>query len=257
VFSVLKIVFLGAAAALGMTSGIAVSWLIATAVIVGIVTIFLARVLQHRSSADPEPAPFTIRDIASFVRADYAGTVFLLAAVFGLPLVVLARLGAEAAAVYGVVWQIAYAFYLVVNGMGQSLVAHVAAEPHRLEQARRSMIHKAMVLLLPAVLLCAVIARPLLSLFGSHYADEGSLLLVLLALSAIPNVITWSTVWAARVRRDGRVLFGLPAAITTTVIAASWFLMPVMGVVATGVAWLGAQTFAAAGVLLVRARRNR
>jgi O-antigen/teichoic acid export membrane protein len=260
VFSVLKIVFLGAAAALGMWSGLAVSWVAATAVIVLIVTVYLARVLPRAGDRDEntgqEPAAVTVRDVASFVRADYAGTVFLLAAVFGLPLAVLARLGPEAAAVYGIAWQIAYALYLVVNGMGQSLVAHVAADPHRLEAARRGMVHKAMALLVPAVLVIAVAAHPVLSLFGPGYADEGSLLLVLLVLSAIPNVITWSTVWAARVRRDGRVLFGLPAAITTAVIAGSWFLMPVMGVVGAGVAWLGAQGVAAAGVLLVRALKR-
>jgi O-antigen/teichoic acid export membrane protein len=264
VFSVLKIVFLGGAAALGMASGLAVSWVAATGVIVLIVTIYLMRVLPRSAEAevdaevdaDPAPAAVTVRDVASFVRADYAGTVFLLAAVFGLPLVVLARLGPEAAAVYSITWQIAYALYLVVNGMGQSLVAHVAADPDRLKSACRSMIFKAMALLVPAVLVIAAGAYPLLSLFGSHYADEGSLLLALLALSAIPNVVTWSTVWSARVRRDGRVLFGLPAAITTAVIAGSWYLMPVMGVVGTGVAWLGAQSVAAAGVLVVRALRT-
>jgi O-antigen/teichoic acid export membrane protein len=256
VFSVLKIVFLGGAAALGMWVGIAFAWVVATAVIVLLVSIYLARVLPRSAGAETVSPTVTVRDVASFVRADYAGTVLLLAAVFGLPLAVLARLGPEAAAVYGIAWQIAYALYLVVNGMGQSLVAHVAADPHKLEAARRSMVHKAMALLVPAVLVIAVGAYPLLSLFGAHYADEGSLLLVLLVLSAIPNVITWSTVWAARVRRDGRVLFGLPAAITTAVIVGSWFLMPVMGVVGTGVAWLGAQSIAAAGVLLVRAGRR-
>jgi O-antigen/teichoic acid export membrane protein len=257
VFSVLKIVLLGGAAILGMSSGIAVSWVAATGVIVLIVTVYLVRVLPRRIESEPAPTAVSVRDIASFVRSDYLGVVFLLAAVFGLPLFVLARLGPEAAAVYGVVWQIAYAFYLVVNGMGQSLVAHVAAEPHRLDAACRGMITKAMTLLVPAVLGCAVLAHPVLSLFGTMYADEGSLLLALLALSAIPNVITSAAVWAARVRRDGRVLFGLPAAITTAVIAGSWYLMPVMGVLGTGVAWLGAQTVAAAGVLLVRASRAR
>ncbi|MHA6621044.1 lipopolysaccharide biosynthesis protein [Pseudonocardia sp. DLS-67] len=258
VFSVLKIVFLGGAAALGMWSGLAVSWVAATAVIVLIVTVYLARVLPRAGDQDagPAPAAVTVRDVASFVRADYAGTVFLLAAVFGLPLAVLARLGPEAAAVYGIAWQIAYALYLVVNGMGQSLVAHVAADPAKLESARRSMIHKALALLVPAVLVISAAAHPLLSLFGPAYAAEGSVLLVLLVLSAIPNVVTWSTVWAARVRRDGRVLFGLPAAITTAVIAGSWILMPVLGVVGTGVAWLGAQSVAAAGVLLVRAAKR-
>jgi len=262
VFSVLKIVFLGGSAALGMWSGIAVSWVVATAVIVLLVSIYLMRVLPRSPDSDAdvdqdgEAPAVTVRDVASFVRGDYVGTVLLLAAVFGLPLVVLARLGPEAAAVYGIAWQIAYALYLVVNGMGQSLVAHLAADPQKVEAARRSMVHKAMALLVPAVVVIAAAAYPLLSLFGAHYADEGSLLLVLLVLSAIPNVITWSTVWAARVRRDGRVLFGLPAAITTTVIAGSWFLMPVMGVLGTGVAWLGAQSVAAAGVLLVRAARR-
>jgi O-antigen/teichoic acid export membrane protein len=247
-FSILKIVFLGGAAVLGMWSGIALSWLAATAVTVLLITLWLARALPRATPG--EPAPYTLGDVACFVRADYAGTVFLLAAVFGLPLVVFARLGAEAAAVYGVVWQIAYAFYLVVNGMGQSMVAHVAADPQRLDAARRGMMTKALALLVPAVLVTAVVAHPLLSLFGSVYADDGALLLVLLALSAIPNAITWSAVWVARVRRDGRVLFGVPAAVTTAVIAGSWFLMPVMGVLGTGVAWLGAQSLAAAAVLV-------
>jgi O-antigen/teichoic acid export membrane protein len=261
VFSVLKIVLLGGAAALGMSSGIAVSWIAATGVVVVLVTVYLVRVLPRpdaESGAGPAGGTsVSVRDIASFVRSDYVGVVFLQAAVFGLPLLVLARLGPEVAAVYGVVWQIAYALYLVVNGMGQSLVAHVAADPARLEAACRGMVGKAMTLLVPVVLVVAVGAYPLLSLFGSHYADAGSVLLALLALSAIPNVINWSVVWAARVRRDGRVLFGLPAAITTAVIAGSWFLMPVMGVLGTGVAWLGAQSVAAAGVLLVRASRQR
>ncbi|WP_142058361.1 lipopolysaccharide biosynthesis protein [Pseudonocardia kunmingensis] len=257
VFSVLKILFLGGAAVLGMRSGIVVAWVGATALIVLVTTAWLARVLPRRSAADPVPPPFAVRDITSFIRADYAGSVFLQAAVFGLPLVVLARLGPEAAAVYGITWQIAYAFYLVVDGMGQSLVAHIAADPDRLEAARRSMISKAMLLLVPGVLVCAVVAYPVLSLFGPLYADEGGLLLVLLALSAIPNVITWSTVWAARVHRDGRILFWLPAAITTAVFGASWFLMPVLGIIGTGVAWLGVQSVAAAGVLVVSAFRSR
>ncbi|OZM79938.1 hypothetical protein CFP66_23335 [Pseudonocardia sp. MH-G8] len=263
-FSVLKLLFLAGAAALGLWSGIAASWLAGTAVTVLAVTVWLVRVLPRRDVVDRVAAPptsastsaVTVRDVATFVRADYAGIVFLLAAVFGLPLVVLARLGAEAAAVYNVVWPIAYALYLVVNGMGQSLVVHAAAEPDTLEVARRAMVGKALVIVVPAVLACAVLAQPLLSLFGTHYAGTGSLLLVLLALSAIPNSVNWSFVWAARVRGDGRVLFGLPASVTVAVIAGSWVLMPVMGVLATGVAWLAAQSVAAVGVLLVHAHHR-
>lgn len=253
VFSVLKIVLLAAAAAAGLVTGIAVSWVLATVLIVLGVGLYLLRVLPAgRGSGPPERTPVTVRDVARFVRADYAGNVFWLAAVFGLQLVVLARLGAEAAATYGVVWQIAFALYLVANGMGQSLVAHVAADPAGLEAARDGMVSKALTLLVPAVIVLAPCSYLLLSIFGTTYAATGAPLLVLLVVSSVPNVVTAAAVWAARVRRDGRVLFGLPAAISTGVIAGSWVLMPVMGVTGAGVAWLAAQTVAATGVLLLR-----
>jgi O-antigen/teichoic acid export membrane protein len=271
VFSVLKIVLLVAVAGSGVVVGLAWSWVAATAVVVVAISVYLLRVLppaRAGGSAQPgtevqrpevrrpevrRPA-VTAREIAHFVRADYAGTVFWLMALFGLQLVVLARLGPEAAATYNMVWQIGYALYLVVNGMGQSLVAHVAAEPQRLDAARDGMVTKALTLIVPVVIVVSPASYLVLSIFGRSYAEDGAELLVLLLVSAVPNVVTAAAVWAARVRRDTRVLFGLPAAISTTVIAGSWVLMPVMGVLGTGVAWLVAQTVAATGVLLLRAR---
>ena len=253
VFSVLKIVLLAAAAGMGLVVGIALSWVVATALIVVAISVYLLRVLPPRHGGGaPEAPAVTVRDVARFVRADYAGTVFWLAALFGLQLLVLARLGPEAAATYGVVWQIGYALYLVANGMGQSLVAHVAADPSRLDAARDGMVSKALTLIVPVVVVVSPASYLVLSVFGRSYAETGSELLVLLLVSAVPNVVTASAVWSARVRRDGRVLFGLPAGISTVVIAGSWVLMPVMGVVGTGVAWLVAQTVAAAVVLLLR-----
>lgn len=256
VFSVLKIVLLVAAVGTGIVGGIAVSWTVATALVVVGVSVYLLRALPRGGPRTPvEAAPVTARDVARFVRADYAGTVFWQAALFGLPLVVIARLGPEDAATYNVVWQIGYALYLVANGMGQSLVAHVAADPARLDAARDGMVSKALTLIVPTVIVVSPCSYLVLSIFGSTYAEQGSELLVLLLVSAVPNTVTAAAVWAARVRRDGRVLFGLPAAISTVVIAGGWVLMPVMGVLGAGVAWLAAQTVAAAGVLLLRPAR--
>ena len=47
---------------------------------------------------------------------------------------------------------------------------------------------------------CGVLA---LAVAGGLGLWELLVFAALLALSAIPNAITWSTVWAARVRRDG------------------------------------------------------
>ena len=71
------------------------------------------------------------------------------------------------------------------------------------------------------------------------------MLLALVALSAIPNVITQAMVWAARVLRRGRVLVVVPATLTVIVVAGTCVVMPVLGVTSVGVAWLGAQSLVA------------
>jgi O-antigen/teichoic acid export membrane protein len=253
VFSVLKIVLLGVAAVMGMTTGIAVSWVIATAVCVVGVSLWLARAMPPDPAPGTETAPpVSLRDVAGFVRYDYAGNVCWQVAVFGLPLVVLALAGPESAATYGIAWQIAFALYLVVNGMGQSLVAHNATDPAGLRAAVRSMVVKSLTLLLPAVVVIAPGAYLVLWVFGEDYAETGAVLLALLALSAIPNVITQTTVWTARVQGKGRVQVALPAVLSALVIAGTCVLLPILGLTGAGVAWLGAQTLIAAVVLLRR-----
>jgi O-antigen/teichoic acid export membrane protein len=263
VFSVLKIVLLGVAVWMGTTSGIAVSWAVGTVLCVVGGALWLQRAMPP--AHPPAPAAATppgmaagsavsLRDVAGFVRYDYAGNVCWQIAVFGLPLVVLALAGPEAAATYGIAWQIAFALYLVINGMGQSLVAHLAADPTGLDAAVRSMVVKSLTLVVPAVVVIAPGSYLLLSLFGSEYATTGSLLLALLALSAVPNVITQAAVWAARVQRRGAVQIAIPATLAAIVIVGTALLMPSFGVTAAGVAWLGAQTLAAAAILLLRWR---
>jgi trehalose/maltose hydrolase-like predicted phosphorylase len=80
-----------------MATGIAVSWAVGTALVVVAVTAYLLRLLPRNTAATQAVAvPIGVRDVARFAGADYAGTVFWMAAVFGLPVVVLARLGADA-----------------------------------------------------------------------------------------------------------------------------------------------------------------
>jgi O-antigen/teichoic acid export membrane protein len=269
VFSVLKIVLLGVAVWVGTESGIAVSWVVGTVLCVVGGVLWLARAMPpaHPPAHPPIPtgAPVgvvagsavSLRDVAGFVRYDYAGNVCWQIAVFGLPLVVLALAGPEAAATYGIAWQIAFALYLVINGMGQSLVAHLSADPSGLGAAMRGMVVKSLTLVVPAVVVIAPGSYLLLSLFGSEYAATGSLLLALLALSAVPNVITQAAVWAARVQRRGALQIAIPATLAVAVIVGTVLLMPSLGVTGAGVAWLGAQTLAAAAILLVQLRSRR
>ncbi len=256
VFSVLKIALLAVAVtAVVLPGGVAVSWVLATGVIVLVVTVWLfTRGLPGHGLAAPAPAvPVTVGAVARFVRADYTGGILWQAAQFGLPLIVLARVGAEQAAVYGVVWTITQGLYLVAGGMSQSMVAHSATDVDATEAARRQLVRRTLTLVVPAVAVLALGAPWVLALFGPRYAHDGGPVLVLAALSAVPNVVTAAAVAAARVQQRVVVQFGVPSAIATIVIAVSWVLLPSMGITAVGVAWLVAQLAVTAVIALATA----
>jgi O-antigen/teichoic acid export membrane protein len=255
VFALLKIGLLGVAAALVYVGGIAASWVLATVVIVVAVNAWLLlRAIPQRAAGEPAE-PLRLRAIARFVRSDYAGATLWQIAMNGLPALVLARLGAADAAVYGIVWTITISLYLIPAGMAQSMIAHTAADPATAAAARRAMVRRSLTLVVPAALVVAVGSYPVLLLFGEHYAQRGTWALTLAALSALPQVVTASTVAQARVQQRMAVLVAVPGSMSVAVLACSWVLMPRLGITGVALSWLGVQSVAAA-VILVRSRRH-
>jgi hypothetical protein len=101
-----------------------------------------------------------------FVAADWLGSMCLTIVNFGLPLLVFAQLGADSAATFGVAWQLAYALYLVPTGMGQSLVAHSAADPVRHRRGLPQDAHQVAHAGVPAVLVLSAGSWLVLMVFG-------------------------------------------------------------------------------------------
>lgn len=259
VFAMLKIGLLAVATVGVVLPGrVAVSWAAATgaAVLAVSLWLFLRGLPAHaRTTAGigGPAAPTSFRAVVRFVRADYAGGILWQAAQFGLPLLVLGALGTEQAAVYGIAWMMAQALYLVAAGMGQSMVAHTAADVEATDVARRQMVRRTLALVVPAAAVLALGTPWILILFGPRYAADGGPVLVLTALSAIPNVVTAAAVASARVRQRVVVQFGVPSTIAATVIVLTWMLLPRLGITAVGVAWLAAQSAVAAAILLTGA----
>ena len=251
-FSLLKVGFLAAGTMLVFRGVIAVSWVLATAVIVLVVAAFLARVLQPTAATRPPREQIRPRTIAVYVSADWAGGLCTDAVEFGLPLVVLFSLDADSAATFSVVWAIAYAFYLVTHGMSQSMVTHVADRPHETDAAVRTMVTKALTLIVPGVLVAVLGAGLILSIFGRHYAENGTTLLVLCALSAVPNVVVGTAVAVARIQQRPSVIFGIPATVAVIVVPLALVLMPHLGLTGVGIALVAGQTAVASGILLSR-----
>jgi len=255
-FSLLKVGFLVAGTVLVFRGVIAVSWVLATAVIVLVVAAFLARSLRPTAATPPAREQIRPRGIAGYVSADWAGGLCTDAVEFGLPLVVLFSLDADSAATFSVVWAIAYAFYLVTHGMSQSMVTHLADSPEECSAAVRTLVTKALTLIVPGVLVVVMGAGLILSIFGPHYAEGGTTLLVLCALSAVPNVVVGAAVAVARVRQRPSAIFGIPATVAVVVIPLALVLMPHLGLTGVGIALIAGQTAVAAGILLSRWARS-
>jgi O-antigen/teichoic acid export membrane protein/aminoglycoside phosphotransferase (APT) family kinase protein len=255
VFAVLKIALLVAAVATLQEDGVAASWVVATAVVVVATNayLFLRALPAHEIVTRDVAVPLSLAGARQFVVADYAGATFWSAATFGLPMLVIAVVGPVGAGVYGIAWTIAFSLYLVSSSMGQSLVAHLATDPDEAPTARRSMEVRALTLLVPAVAVLALAAPVVLGLFGEDYAQLGTGVLVLAALSSLPNIITTSTVSVARVQRRLPVLVAVPAGISTLTIALSLLLLPRWGVTGVGMAWLVSQTLVAVTIMVLRA----
>ncbi len=249
-FAVLKLVLVIGLAVAAPATGIFLSWTISAAVVVAVTSAYVLfrAVPAHMVERPVEQVP-ALRTMGRFLALDYVASLFLFAAVSGLPLVVIARVGAVDTAGLLLAWTISYSLYLVPLAMGQSLVAHSADPGADLDRDVRSLIAHTMMLVAPAAFLVVVFAPQILALFGPDYVVHDTTLR-LLALSAVPNVLIDLRVSAAQVLQRMRVVVGTRMAQSVLVIGLALYLMDSQGVRGVAAAWLIGQTVVA--VVLAR-----
>lgn len=162
-----------------------------------------------------------------------------------LPIIVVVRLGSTLNAYFYITWMMGSVFFMV----SPSVATAVFAEGVRAGSDLRNEVIKAFriitALLAPAMLIMIVGGRVILGLFGSSYAVAGYGLLVLLVISAIPDAVSnvAVSIWRITLRLGYSAALNLGIMVTTLV--GAWWLMPLLGIVGVGVAWLAAQTLGA------------
>jgi O-antigen/teichoic acid export membrane protein len=158
---------------------------------------------------------------------------------------VVLRLGVTQNAYFYVTEMMGAAFFMV----SPSVASAVFAEGVRARSDLRSLVSKSLrviaVLLAPAVVVMMVAGRFILGLFGASYAAAGYGLLILLAISALPDAVSNVAVVVCRVTERLEYSSALNLAIFIMTLVGAWVLMPPLGIVGVGVAWLAAQTIGA------------
>jgi O-antigen/teichoic acid export membrane protein len=168
-----------------------------------------------------------------------------------LPVLVVLRLGVTLNAYFYITWMMGAAFFMVSPAVAQVVFAEGVREGSNL----RSVVVKALrvigVLLAPAMVVMVVGGKFILGLFGASYAAAGYGLLILLAISALPDAVSNVAVAVLRVTQRLRYSAALNLGILMMTLVGAWVLMPPLGIAGVGVAWLGAQTIGAIASLPV------
>ena len=203
----------------------------------------------HVSRTSSSVQPVVPRQIAAFASFDYVVALVGTGLISVLPLLVLETSGAATAAYFTLAWSISYSLYLVSRSMATSLLVEGAGDASRLgEYSWRAFLHTSWILV-PLVAGTVLLAPVLMRMFGAEYAAEGSTVLRLLALSALPSavIVVYSAV--ERVRRRMLRLVLVTLAINATALILVWVLLQTHGLLGLGLAWLTTQTVAAAVLL--------
>ena len=250
--SVLKLVLMIALVRELPSLGIYVSSTVAIAVAVIPTNAYLfgRAVPRHLRKYSVTRAPPRFREIRSFLMPDSAAALFLLGSTALLPLLIIDRLGAGAAGHYTLAWIVGYALYLVSVSMGSSLVVETAADQSSLRQrCLRSMTHLAK-LLVPVVVVVVAAAPYLLLAFGRGYAQADVTPVRLLALAALPALVTNTAISVTRSRRRMRMVVGIQVFVCAIVWVLSLALIGRLGITGVAAAWLIAQTATALTLMI-------
>jgi O-antigen/teichoic acid export membrane protein len=197
------------------------------------------------------------RRLFSFVAAEYSGNICAIASVQVMPLIVVWRLGPVAAAYLTLPWLIASGITLVLWNVSASFVVEAAgSHGHTGTMLRRSLLLWSGIVA-AALIVCVAGARPLMELVGAQYVAEGVPLLRLIGLSAPFTALV--VIYGTLVWLDQRVwlLAGFQAIAGILLLGLALALLPHLGLIAVGWAYLGTQAALAAAVTPFTVRHIR
>jgi O-antigen/teichoic acid export membrane protein/aminoglycoside phosphotransferase len=251
-FALLKIVLVVVLSLAVPGMGIWLSWTAAMLLAVAFTTTYLfwRAIPAFVAASTPGTAQVaSLRELCRFAGPDYVGAVAWIACVSLVPLLVLDLTNPRQSAAFSLAWQICLALYAVPSAFGQSLVAHGAAQQDLLDKYHRKALQQSLALLVLVVPLVIAFAPVGLRFFGAWYVIHGTAPLRLLALSALPNAIVALEVSRARVTRRMRTVVAVLVGLCALVLSLTVILVPRVGILGGGIAWLAAQTLVASALV--------
>ncbi len=221
--------------------GIFGSW--GLALMAGLITslfFFLPKVQQGYRPAfnlDIYSVAKTVRYSFLNYLTDFGGT----APAYVLPMLIVNRLSPEDNAFFYIAWSINSIVCMVPHTITTSFFAEGSYDQSAIGQQLRRSLLLSFSLIIPALILVFFLSDKLLLLFGNLYSENGTSLLRVLVFSAIPMTFNGLYFSIKRVQQNIRPLIFINAFAAVLAIGMTYFLLPVYGIVGSGIAWLASR----------------
>ncbi|MGE5137881.1 MAG: lipopolysaccharide biosynthesis protein [Rudaea sp.] len=247
-----KIILMLVLAGAAREAGIFASWIIPAAAAIPPVNwlIFRRIIPKHTVEARFADAGLDRLEVGRYVAGNFAASLFSLASTTLLPIIVTNEAGAVSNAYFYPAWMITTSLQLVAFNMTTSLTVEGALDQARLLAYARRVLLQILRLLVPLVALIVLAAPYVLLPFGREYAAEGAAVLRLLVLGTIPSAVLSLAVSIARVRSRSSIVAAIQAPSCLLLLGLSYLLLPTVGLIGVGAAWVASQSIVA-GVLLL------
>ncbi|MGY6020758.1 lipopolysaccharide biosynthesis protein [Streptomyces spinosirectus] len=238
VFSTVKLGLLVAFAVAIPTTGVFVSWVaaIATSVVPLGWLVFRRLVPRHVKATEDHARPPTLREVGKFLSGDYTGSLFSLAVVYLIPVIIASQVSSKDNAYFYITTTIGGTVNLLAINMGASLTVEGSHDPARLAVNTRAALRRMARIMLPICGVLFIGAPWILGVFGAGYANAATPLLRWFAVGALLRVVmeTYFAVLRAQSRTAG--LAWLQGLLCVLVLGLTLLLLPRMGLTGAGVA---------------------
>ncbi|MFF9124645.1 lipopolysaccharide biosynthesis protein [Streptomyces sp. NPDC014889] len=238
VFSAVKLALLVGLAAAIPTTGVFVSWVAAIAFSIVPLgwLVFRRLVPRHVRATEDHAKPPTAKELGRFLAGDYTGSLFSLAVVYLVPVIIAAQVSSADNAYFYITTTIGGTVNLLAINMGASLTVEGSHDPARLAANTRAALRRMARIMLPICGLLFVLAPYILRVFGEGYANAATPLLRWFAVGALLRVVmeTYFAVLRAQSRTAG--LAWLQGLLCVLVLGLTLLLLPRMGLTGAGVA---------------------
>jgi O-antigen/teichoic acid export membrane protein len=244
--SVFKILLLIGFVAIFPLNGIFISWTLSVALMILPVSYLIFRILipaSIRKAKTPiQSRTFSLRQLTKYVAGNYVVAILANMSTALMPMLITQLVGATANAHFYIAWVLASSLQIAVANMATSLTVEGAANQENLEEHRRRAMTGIARIVIPMAVIIIFGAPLILQVMGPGYSENSTMLMQLLAISALPNIYNMVFVALARVQNRIYSVVGVYAANAVMVLGLSALLLPHFGITGVGFAWVISQT---------------